>query len=118
MENALPALYLVICGSDAVSLARYQVLAAISELPIRICHAVPEAEHLLTHEDVSVRGVVIDIQFDDWHRVLRSLNRVRPDLFAVLFGDPTCCPQPTCVNAVVHDRNLIALLDLVQANWI
>ena len=107
--------YLVVCGSDAASLARYQVIGAISEVPIRLAHTVGDAERMLT-STTEIRGVVIDVQFSQWHEVVMLMKRLRPALFAVLFGDPTCS-EPTCVNAVVRDQNLISLLDLVQANW-
>src|SRR4051794_19121152 len=93
------ATYLVVCGTDAVSLARYQVITAISEVPIRLVHTVADAERVLTSMK-EIKGVVIDVQFDRWHETVMSVKRLRPALFALLFGDPNC-PEPTCVNAVL-----------------
>lgn len=111
----MPPTYLVVCGTDSASAARYQVITAISNANVVLAHSVEEGERALTESTYSLDGVVIDVNFNEWHQMVMSLKRHRPDLFAVLFGDPSC-PEPTCVNAVVRNQNLITLLDLVQTS--
>jgi hypothetical protein len=112
VEHQSSFAYLVVCATGVAAVAPYKAVAAVAHLPLHIIHDLHEAERVLMR-DRFLRGVIIDTHFEAWHATIMLLKRRRPDLFAVLFGDPKCS-EPICVNAVVPNRDLSVLLALIQ----
>ena len=114
MKNADVTGFLIVCRAGRASVAPFRAVGIVAKVPIHVSHSIEDAENMLAglHD---IWGVVIDTHFAEWHAAVMLLRRLRPDVFVVIFGDPQC-PDVSCANAVIADRNLLALLDLMQVN--